>query len=737
MQELSTASVLLADSQTADCALKANILLVDDSPTKLLALESALASLGQNLLTARSAAEALRYLLAQDCAVIVLDVNMPGMNGFELAEVIRRRERSQHTPIIFISAISPTETHAFKGYELGAVDYIYTPTPEVLRAKVAVFADLFKKTAEAKRYADALRLLNAQLEQRVAERTTALEALNAALEQQVAERTALLALLQTVTAAANEAVSLEAALQLALERICAYTGWPVGHIYLPAPDNSGLWASSTIWHLDPPARFVAFQQATQAMQYTAGEGTIGRVVASGQPEWGVDVVTDMVLARRDSARGAWLSTGFAFPMLVDREVVGVCEFYTDTRQEPDPALCDALMQIGIQLGRVVERQRTATQLQRQQEALSQHEKLAALGSLLASVAHELNNPLAVVMMHADLLREDLGSAPLLECVEEIAQAAERCRRLVRNFLTLARQHPPERAAVSLNTLIAETVEMLAYALQIDNITVHLCLAENLPPLWADPYQLQQVLTNLLTNAHQALRESAVARQLTLATRCNPARTRLTLEVTDTGPGIPPGLQERIFEPFFTTKPLGLGTGLGLPLCRGIVEGHGGTISVTSQAGQGTTFRVELPVEAVPGTAPAAPGLDSQPAVYGKAILIIDDEPSIAQGLRSLLRRDGYVVETVANGRLALAKLQERTYDLLVSDLRMPELDGPSLYQTLQRQYPHLLQRVIFLTGDTLNPETRLFLEQSAAPCLTKPCTVAELRHAIQQALQAV
>jgi CheY-like chemotaxis protein len=146
----------------------------------------------------------------------------------------------------------------------------------------------------------------------------------------------------------------------------------------------------------------------------------------------------------------------------------------------------------------------------------------------------------------------------------------------------------------------------------------------------------------------------------------------------------------------------------------------------------------LPVEAVPGTAPAAPGLDSQPAVYGSiAILIIDDEPSIAQSLQSLLRRDGYVVETVANGRLALAKLQERTYDLLVSDIRMPELDGPSLYQTLERQYPHLLQRVIFLTGDTLNPETRLFLEQHAVPCLTKPFTAAEIRHAIQQALQAV
>src|SRR2546429_445 len=165
MQELSTASVLLADSQTADCALKANILLVDDSPTKLLALESALASLGQNLLTACSAAEALRYLLAQDCAVIVLDVNMPGMNGFELAGAGRR-----------------------------AVGGLLKPVPP----------------------------------------------------------------------AANEAGGLEAALQLARERICAYPGWPVGHIYRPAPDNSGLWASSPFWHPAPPARFVAFQQATQA-----------------------------------------------------------------------------------------------------------------------------------------------------------------------------------------------------------------------------------------------------------------------------------------------------------------------------------------------------------------------------------------------------------------------------------------------------------------------------------------
>jgi len=181
--ELYKPSAVQERSPAGDSMPQASILLVDDNPTKLLALESVLANLGPNLVQARSAEEALRHLLRRDFAVIVLDVNMPGMGGFELAELIRRRERSRHTPIIFVSAISPMETHAFKGYELGAVDYIYTPTPEALRAKVGVFADLFTKTEEARQYADALRLLNAQLEQRVAERTTALERSNEELQQ--------------------------------------------------------------------------------------------------------------------------------------------------------------------------------------------------------------------------------------------------------------------------------------------------------------------------------------------------------------------------------------------------------------------------------------------------------------------------------------------------------------------------------------------------------------------------
>ncbi len=176
-------SALVEHETRVDTAPTANILLVDDNPIKLLALESALAGLVQHVSKARSADEALRCLVHQDFAVILLDVNMPGMGAFELAERIRQCERSCHTPIIFISVVSPAEIYAFKGYELGAVDYVSTSTLEVLRTRVAVFVDLFNTATKVQQYADALGRLNAELEQRVAERTAALQRSNEEIQQ--------------------------------------------------------------------------------------------------------------------------------------------------------------------------------------------------------------------------------------------------------------------------------------------------------------------------------------------------------------------------------------------------------------------------------------------------------------------------------------------------------------------------------------------------------------------------
>jgi PAS domain S-box-containing protein len=573
--------------------------------------------------------------------------------------------------------------------------------------------------------------------QTIAESESRYRQLTATLEQRVEERTALLALIQDVTRAANEAPTSAAALQYALDRLCAYTGWPIGHVYLAVAPGADRWAPTALWHLDDPGRGTAFQQATQRLECAAGADLIGRVGARGQPEWLRDVGTDPTFQRRDAAQEAGLTTGVAWPILVGSEVAGVLECYTTASLAPNPALLEAMTQIGTQLGRTIERERAIDQAQRQQEALLQREKLAAMSTLLASVAHELNNPLASIVLQTELLRDDIGQGALAEPVAEIAQAAARCERLVRQFLTLARQHPPERAVVALNALVAETVALLAYPLRVDNVVVHLHLDDQVPPLWGDPHQLQQVLLNLLTNAQQALRAAPGPREVSLTTQYDPTQQQITLAVTDTGPGIPPALQARIFEPFFTTKPPGVGTGLGLPLCRGIVEAHGGTLEVSSALGHGATFRLTLPLGAVPASMPTPSSTDEAPVVRGRTILVVDDEPSLAKGLARLLERDGHTVDTVANGRLALTQLAARAYALILCDVRMPELDGPSLYRFLERQQPHLCQRFIFLTGDTLEPATQAFLEASGAPCLTKPFTSAEARRVIQRTLQVV
>jgi signal transduction histidine kinase/sensor domain CHASE-containing protein/ActR/RegA family two-component response regulator len=384
---------------------------------------------------------------------------------------------------------------------------------------------------------------------------------------------------------------------------------------------------------------------------------------------------------------------------------------------------------------IAERRQAVEQLQRQQEALFQSEKLAAMGSLLASVAHELNNPLSVVTMQADLLRDETPDQAGAERVRLISQSAERCVRIVQNFLALARQTPPQRTGVELNVVVQEAMELLTYALQVDDIDIQLHLEDDLPPLWADPHQLHQVVVNLVTNAHQALRETGPPRQLTITTCSDPLHTHLYLEVVDMGPGIPLELQGRIFEPFFTTKPPGVGTGLGLPFCRGIIEGHGGSIRLDSQPGQGARFVVELPVETMPARASTPQVPDATAVAEGKAILVVDDEPGITSALAYLLSRDGYVVDTASNGRLALEKLDKRAYDLILCDLRMPELDGPGLYREVEQHCPPLLQRIVFLTGDTLSSETRIFLDSADMPYLSKPFRAADVRRVVQQRLQ--
>ncbi|HYS17597.1 MAG TPA: response regulator [Candidatus Binatia bacterium] len=368
------------------------------------------------------------------------------------------------------------------------------------------------------------------------------------------------------------------------------------------------------------------------------------------------------------------------------------------------------------------------------QRLVQSEKVATMGSLLAGVAHELNNPLAIVMGQAHLLRGGAKDAALIQRADKILAGADRCARIVRNFLALARQRPPERSEMHLDLIVQEAIELLGYDLRTSNVEVVLDLADELPVVWADAHQLHQVVVNLVANAVQAMRPMDAGRRLVITTRSEREPARISLAVADSGPGIPAEIQTRIFEPFFTTKPPGEGTGLGLSLCRRMLEEHGGVITVESEVGQGATFRLELPVVSRPASARKAPEVESLPPIAGKAILVVDDEVDLAATLAEALQEDGHQVEVAAHGAMALEMLERRAYDLILSDTKMPVLDGERFFAEVERRFPGLRRRIIFVTGDILSREKREFLERTGAPHLLKPFDLREVRQTVHRML---
>ena len=474
---------------------------------------------------------------------------------------------------------------------------------------------------------------------------------------------------------------------------------------------------------DLSGRLLYLNDAGQALLGLPADAALGHPIAGLVPERLRPVVQDEILPTLLRA-GLW--TGEAVLLARDGREVPVSVVAVAHR-----AADGAVEFLSAIVRDMTERRRTEAELRRQREALYQTEKLATMGTVLAGVAHELNNPLTAVTGYANLLRQDLAGTPSATRAENIAHAADRCASIVRNFLALARKHPPERQRVRLNDIARDAAELLAYHLRVDSIEVGLDLEEGMPTLWADPHQLHQVVVNLITNARDELRKAPAPRRLTLRTRADAVRGRLSLDVEDTGPGIAVEIRDRIFEPFFTTKPVGQGTGLGLSLCHGIVEGHGGTLALVSEPGQGAVFRVELPVVAPPATKDRR-GIDAGPTVTGKRILVVDDERLVLQLLGEMLGADHHTVDTVGDGTQALERLRQSSYDLILSDVRMPYLDGPGLYRALERRIPELCRRFVLMTGDVLSAEIQTFLEQTGVPGLSKPFDRSEVRRVIQR-----
>jgi PAS domain S-box-containing protein len=537
---------------------RVNILLVDDTPENLVALEAVLSDLEQNLVKARSGEEALRLLLRGEFAVILLDVNMPGINGFETAELIRQRKSTEHIPIIFVSAISTSDTHLFKGYSLGAVDYIFTPVnPEVLRSKVTVFVELLKKTEESKRQAEQLRALEEkEHRERMNEAARRIE-------------------LQTKH---NRFFT------LAID-LLAITGF-----------DGCISELNPAWHL--------------VLGYSEEE-------LKSRPFWDRMDEQDRALTKKAVERAVELQKPMSFesqypcadgsfrcflwtvaPYQAERLLYLFARDVTDARRaEREIKKLNAdLEQRAAELGKTnAELQGEIATRQRAESALQ--ESNSALEAFSFSVSHDLRAPIRAMQGFARVLLEDYGSVldqMGKDCAHRIVTAAERMDNLVHDLLIFSRlgHTQLELRPTSVQQVVVESVASLEQDLKARGATVE--VVEPLPTVLAHPTTLSQVLTNLIANGTKFIAPDTNAHVKICAEVTD---GHATISVQDNGIGISAENQGRIFRVFERLHGADdyPGTGLGLAIVKKGVERMGGEVGVSSEVGTGARFWVKLPV----------------------------------------------------------------------------------------------------------------------------------------------
>ena len=372
-----------------------------------------------------------------------------------------------------------------------------------------------------------------------------------------------------------------------------------------------------------------------------------------------------------------------------------------------------------------------------QERLLQSEKMASVGQLVSGVAHELNNPLTGVMGFAQLLLTRELDETARAQVQTIYDEAERAAKIVQNLLSFARRRKPTKEMADLNALLQRVLELRSYDFTVRNISLDMTLDTRLPRVWVDPDQIQQVFFNVIKNAEQAMIDAHAGGSLTVVTRAMADGARVS--IADDGPGIPPEMQRRIFDPFFTTKDAGKGTGLGLTICYSIIDEHGGRIWTESPPAGGAVFQIELPVGSgeerePPAADGAAVGAAAPAAVEGRRVLVVDDEVSIRLLLHDILRLDHHSVALASSGIEAADLVERERFDVIITDLKMPGMDGASFYRQVRQRDPALARRIIFITGDTVSPDTRAFLQRVSNPVLAKPFKIGPLRDAIEAVL---
>lgn len=742
--------------------IKTNVLLVDDRADNLLVMQSILTNADCSLVCVSSGREALKFLLSEDVALILLDVQMPGLNGFELAELIREREKTQHTPIIFISATSVDEQYVFKGYSLGAVDYLTKPvSPEILKSKVGFFTRLFRQNQEIKRQSALLEDANARLDQlngelelRVQRRTAELKSSNSKLEKQIASRKqseARLAIEHSITRTLSRAESLEAAAPLILEPFCKHLGAAFSAIWNLGDSAALTCLAATVGDDETACRSIIDESF--AASFSLGVGVPGQVWEENGPVWLEGMYSGEKFPRGKIAASAGIVTAVGFPIIIGDEFYGVIEIFSKNQLKDKQGLLNMFFAVGSEIGQFVRRKRIETErenlLLREKTLRQQAEKANRMkDEFLATVSHELRTPLNSILGWGQILNAGgLTESEQKNALEAIFRNAKSQSQLIDDLLDTSRliggNVHLDLSPTEIAPLIANAIEVAKPAAVAKNITISREFRSDVSKITCDAQRLQQMVWNLLTNAVKFTPGGGSVEIV-----CEHAGNSIEITVRDTGSGIAPEFLPHVFDRFRQADSSSTrthdGLGLGLAIVRHLAELHGGSVSVASEGlGKGATFTISLPLTLTVGSPePAADEVKNTAAASangngrkldGVRVLIVDDDDDASGMLRFALNSSGAEVRTSCSVPDAFTSMAEWLPDVLLADINMPGEDGYSLIRRLRARDPENGAAIpaIALTAMARPEDSERALSSGFQMHIPKPVDIDDLFSAVR------
>jgi two-component system cell cycle sensor histidine kinase/response regulator CckA len=377
-------------------------------------------------------------------------------------------------------------------------------------------------------------------------------------------------------------------------------------------------------------------------------------------------------------------------------------------------------------------ERSMNELRATQEQLLQTERFRALGEVTAVVAHELGDSLAMIVGFAQVLAKIAPAESRMKAqLEQIGEVAFRCHEIVKNLVNFPWKQLPQKTQIHLNDLCDQMLAGLAYQADLSSIVVERRLDGHLPAVMADPHQLLQAFTNIALNACKTIMSYRGGGRLTVETKCGDGVIQVAFQVD--GLGLATGPQRGFLDSFSITRESA--GGLSLSLAYGIIKEHKGKISVHSIPGEGATYVVELPIREPLPAAAELPSDNLQGTGHRRVLVVDADDKNLAL-LQEIVRHLGHEAEGGFSAHEALQKIADRDYDLIITDIHLPGMDGLHLYQRLRALRPGLAQRVIFISGGVLSDEVCVFLDRVGCPLIRKPFSVADIEAGMQQALAA-